>query len=646
MTLPVIFDVDIDTLVALAADLDFADTERRAVLLENETRDVNAAPGSGKTTVLAAKLLLLARKWPYERRGICVLSHTNVAREEIQRRLAATTEGSRLLTYPHFIGTIHAFVNQFLALPFLRSEGIEVDVIDDDVFANRAIGMAMKVPTLRFWAEKNESVKPMIGGLVFKGLHLHLASEDGKLPKSDSKSYPHLQNIKDDLKAKGVFRHADMFAFAERLLWKSPNLRERLSKRFPMVYIDEMQDTSWAQEELLERLFDMSVTVQRLGDLNQRILGSDAEAEKLTFPRAPALSIGTSKRFGPAIAGVVSGVRVSGSAIVGEGADVHPPLLLTYPSARVGEVLNAFGQKVLDRFDDEELSGGSVKALCARKQGDAKREEPGRTLIDYWPAYTGEAMSSASRAERFWALLANSSATAGTAATLASRAGDARRAVLLVLRAAGSQHVSNVRDGPQLLRRLQEAGQDTAPIRLLCRDLALNNNLGLSKATRCTVPSLFFESLKSLLPAELTLDKFVKLPVFEEPDDTPEAAVNQRFCQVSQGGRQVNIQIGTVASMKGETHLATLVLESFGWPARRFDLKEALPLVAGLAVRDPKMTENQLALFRNLYVGMSRPTSFLCVAVNEHRVSDACKNALVAQGWVVEHLADLSKAAS
>lgn len=26
------------------------------------------------------------------------------------------------------------------------------------------------------------------------------------------------------------------------------------------------------------------------------------------------------------------------------------------------------------------------------------------------------------------------------------------------------------------------------------------------------------------------------------------------------------------------------------------------------------MTEHQLALFRNLYVGMSRPTSFLCVA--------------------------------
>lgn len=479
----------------------------------------------------------------------------------------------------------------------------------------------------------------MVGGLVFKGPNLDLGSEGGTLPKADSKSYPLLHDIKLELTEKGVFRYADMFAFAECLLGKSPILRRRLSRRFPMVYIDEMQDTSWAQEELLDRLFDKSVTVQRLGDLNQRILGSDAEADKLTFPRAPALSIGTSKRFGPAIAGVVSGVRVGGPAVVGEGADVHPPLLLTYATARVGGVLSSFGQKVLDRFNDEELRNGSVKALCSRKQGDAKKEDPGRTLIDYWPAYAGEAKSSGARAERFWALLANSGATTGIAATLADQAGDARRAVLLVLRAAGSPHVSSVRDGPQLLRRLQEVGQDTAPVRLLCRDLALNNGLGRTKASRLEVPGLFFESLKPLLPAELTVDKFAKLPVFEEPDELPEVELNQRVCQVSQGDRQVNVQIGTVASMKGETHLATLVLESFGWPARRFDLKEAMPVVAGLAVRDPKMTENQLALFRNLYVGMSRPTSFLCVAVNENRVSDDCMNALLAQGWVIEHLA-------
>ena len=639
MTLPVISSEDIGALGVLAADLDFNDAEDRAVLLESGTRDVNAAPGSGKTTLLAAKLLLLARKWPFDRRGVCVLSHTNVAREEIQRRLGATAVGSRLLAYPHFIGTIHAFVNHFLALPFLRSEELGVDVIDDGVFANRAIGMAMKEPTLRAWAAKKDGVMPMIGKLAFRGPNLALSSDGGQLPKPESKSYPLLKNIKVELTANGVFRYADMFAFAERLLHRSPVLRERLSRRFPMVYIDEMQDTSWEQEELLQRLFDNTVTIQRLGDVNQRILGSDVGAEKLTFPRAPALSMNTSKRFGPAIAGVVSGVRVDGPAVVGVGADVHPPMLLAYATTRTGDVLNAFGQKVLDRFSDEQLRDGLVKALCARKQGDAKTELPGRTLVDYWPAYSEESKGSGSRAERFWALVTNAGAAASSAATVADRAGDARRAVLLALRAGESPHVTNVRDGLQLLRRLQEAGENTAPVRLLCRHLTLNRGLGLTKTSRLEVPGLFFEPLKPLLPTDMTLEKFAKLQVFEESEDAPEVEVNRRVCQISQGDRQVNVQIGTVASMKGETHLATLVLEAFGWPARRFDLKEAMPVVAGLAVRDPKMTESQLALFRNLYVGMSRPTSFLCVAVNDTRVTDDCKNALMEKGWVVEHLA-------
>ncbi|MBH9576257.1 UvrD-helicase domain-containing protein [Inhella proteolytica] len=637
MTLPVLSDEDIDALAALTADLDFTDAERRAVLLEGGTRDVNAAPGSGKTTVLAAKLLLLARKWPDDRRGICVLSHTNVAREEIQKRLAGTPDGSRLLAYPHFIGTIHAFVNQFLALPFLRSEGLEVDVIDDEVFANRAIGMAMRKAPLRGWAANNDGVKPMVGGLVFRGSGLELVSEGGKLPKPDSKSYPLLHDIKLELTAKGVFRYADMFAFAEALLKKSPALRGRLSKRFPLVFIDEMQDTSWAQEDLLNRLFDDTVTVQRLGDLNQRILGSDEGAANLTFPRAPALTISTSKRFGPLIAAAVSGVRVGGAAVVGTSADVHPPMLLTYATARVGEVLNLFGQKVLERFSDEQLGSGSVRALCARKQGDAK-EEPGRSLIDYWPGYGGDVKSSGSRSERFWALLASPRLTASAASTLVDRAVDAKRAVLLVLRAAGSEHVSTVRDGPQLLRRLQEAGQDTAHVRLLCRTLALQGTLGASKASRLEVPGLFYQALKGLLPSALSFADFAKLSVFEEPEDAPEVELEQRHCRVEHGGRQVQVEIGSIASMKGETHLATLVLESFGWRPRRFDLELALPVLAGVEARDARMTDHQLALFRNLYVGMSRPTSFLCISANESRVREDVKRGLAAQGWVVERL--------
>ena len=81
-----ITDQDIDEVEVLLGDVSF-DQTRREIIKNLESFDVQAFPGSGKTTVLIAKLAILAKKWPYSHKGICVLSHTNVAKDEIDRRL-------------------------------------------------------------------------------------------------------------------------------------------------------------------------------------------------------------------------------------------------------------------------------------------------------------------------------------------------------------------------------------------------------------------------------------------------------------------------------------------------------------------------------------------------------------------------------
>ena len=98
------------------------DEERRAFIRCMESRDVIACPGSGKTTALLAKILILARKMPLEGdRGICVLTHTNVAIDEIKRQ-ADHAAADALFQYPNFFGTIQGFVDKFLAMPGYRSE--------------------------------------------------------------------------------------------------------------------------------------------------------------------------------------------------------------------------------------------------------------------------------------------------------------------------------------------------------------------------------------------------------------------------------------------------------------------------------------------------------------------------------------------
>ena len=93
------------------------DDPRLEALRSSRTMDVEACPGSGKTTLLVAKLGALSKQWHHVTQGICVLSHTNVARHEIESGLGMTSEGQRLMAYPHFVGKIHSFVNEFLALP-------------------------------------------------------------------------------------------------------------------------------------------------------------------------------------------------------------------------------------------------------------------------------------------------------------------------------------------------------------------------------------------------------------------------------------------------------------------------------------------------------------------------------------------------
>lgn len=46
-----------------------------------------------------------------------------------------------------------------------------------------------------------------------------------------------------------------------------------------MVFIDEMRYTSWEQEQVLNHLFDGKALMQRFGDVDQKIILDDDDAE-------------------------------------------------------------------------------------------------------------------------------------------------------------------------------------------------------------------------------------------------------------------------------------------------------------------------------------------------------------------------------
>jgi DNA helicase-2/ATP-dependent DNA helicase PcrA len=491
---------DLAALASLAKDLNFDDGERRCALLENGSRDFNAVPGSGKTSLLAAKLLLLAKKWPHARRGICVLSHTNVARDEIARRLAETTEGAQLLSYPHFIGTIHSFVNQFFAMPMLRSLDQKIDVIDDLVFAEKALARLQlgQFSGLRFYLANQNNGEGIATSLFYRTAALTVNVESGALPATHTPSYQSLVSLKTQLTSLGIFRHRDMFAYADLALQTCPHLVDVVHRRFPLVFIDEMQDTSWDQESFLNRIFDGKSVMQRFGDVDQKILSDEENVELLTFPRQGHGCISTSKRFGGAIALAVGSVRMSGAAVVGEGADIHTPVLLLYPTGAATKVISHFGRIVIERLSEKEIGSRDVKAMCARKAGEGA-VEAGRHMRDYWPGYGDGLPSTGMRAANFWSLVGDAGQTLQNT-SLSARVSDVRRALLLVLRDAGAPMSKDLRDG-RALPRAANAFAPTGLIEALTRQLALSGEHLCSTDQRAGLFQLLYEKLSPYLPA-------------------------------------------------------------------------------------------------------------------------------------------------
>lgn len=298
--IPSITDIHIDELQAKTG-LTFDQERRKAI---KEFNDIQACPGSGKTTLIAAKLILLAKSWKQNTSGICVLSHTNVAKNEIISRLESDEYGRKLLSYPHFIGTIQEFVNRFLALPFCRSKSIEIKRIDDEVCFNY-IDSKLSWKARRYLDGKpkasicNLQIRYVNGGfkIVVPGFK----------KTSTSDSYKNLYSIKKAMMKDGVFFYREMFEYAKAYLDINPNVIRSIRSRFPLALVDEMQDTSFVQDEIINKIFSYEGgAFQRLGDSDQAIFSGGEEDSSNSYNDLQLQIINTSHRFNPSVANLAS----------------------------------------------------------------------------------------------------------------------------------------------------------------------------------------------------------------------------------------------------------------------------------------------------------------------------------------------------
>ena len=110
----------------------------------------------------------------------------------------------------------------------------------------------------------------------------------------------------------------------------------------------------------------------------------------------------------------------------------------------------------------------------------------------------------------------------------------------------------------------------------------------------------------------------------------------------------IEIKVGTIHSVKGETHDATLVLET-KWQ-RDTDIKNALDWLIGREHDAPQPdgrpnsnATHRFERFKRLHVAMTRPRHLLCLAINSAHINDEQKTSLEGIGWQITDLRQSEK---
>lgn len=604
------------------------DVDRRAVIKCLETKDVLACPGSGKTTALLAKLLIIAPQLPLPgNQGVCVLTHTNVAIDEIKNKMDRFSD--RLFSYPNHFGTIQSFVDRYLCIPeYVRLFGKRGVKINTDIYDDYVERVYLKLSFgARKWLEKKDEYMQFLKSIRFRPEDFVLTvGLDGNELMNDhtGPAYQGLRKFKTDLLKMGALSYEDAYSLAFQYLSLYPQLRNLFSKRFPIVLIDEMQDTDSYQIKLLEKVFDpQGVVIQRIGDVNQSIYERPGK-DVFWNVQHQYLQIKDSKRFSHSIAKTIRTIAVLPQEMEGNSKiNEISPIIILFNDANI--------QRVISRFADLILSNGlqsEGRKLFKAIGWVGKKREDRHTIPDYWPKYKVELHTRKENFSNLWNyLVPQDKMTVATEGVNVYRK-SILRAFIKVLSLLSIGRPNNM---PFTESTLPRHIQNIDPYFLE----VLNENLTkwcLQTHAGNDIHSAVNDYIRNSLCPFFGVTDLNQVETFLT-DRATETHMETHFSEsntyIHHSG--FKIDISTIHGVKGETHTATLYLETFYYD---YDVLRIIEYMKGKHP-EPK----GIRLLQNLrmaYVGMSRPTHLLCVSLHRQHI-DGHEKDLEAAGWKLDY---------
>src|SRR3972149_10262553 len=605
------------------------DSERITVIKCLESKDIQACPGSGKTTTLLAKLAIIARKMPLkDNKGVCVLAHTNVAIDEIRNKLGPKSDV--LFGYPNYFGTIQSFVDKFLAVPAnIKYFNTRPSIINNEIYdfeiskkcKNLSIGA-------RSWLYNQTKNRNNVSYCDFlKEIRFDFVTEEFKdnnemilIKNKETDTYKNILSIKKELFENGILHYDDAYSLAFKYMNDfGEKLRESFSERFAFVFIDEMQDTHSHQIKILDEIFDRAkVIVQRFGDVNQSIYDNRVKIETVWKVSNKCLNINGSKRFSNVIAKIVKPLCVNKQELNGDMSikDIQP-IILQFDDNTIDSILPTFAE-IIDEcnLDDNEHPFKAIGWVGVKKENK-------RTLTSYFPEFQKKSQI----AKTNYIHLAEYLQKTDVKDTNFYRK-SIINALLKVLRLLEVKNETNLRyfSEKSLIQYLSTKDtdfNDTLNLKMTEWCLKIHNNDDIFPEMKDFIEKDFCPFFK--ITNLVGIADFLK-------NDSSLKGICQKFhhsniyCYES----NINIEVATVHGIKGETHTATLYLETYY--DKGFDIKRIVNYLKG-----GHDGSNYIQSLKMAYVGMSRPTHLLCVAAHKDTISGN-EMFLQKMGWKIKNI--------
>ena len=226
---------------------------------------VHAGPGSGKTRVIVHRIAYMVSQAKIDPRQILAVTFSRKAADEMKKRLDELFEKPPAVT----VSTIHA-----ACLRILRNEGIPglgttFEVCDDEQ-QNRLVRQSMEAAGLGFEENNLRRIKGIISYAK-----VNMIDPDAVVPgpgeRFDDASAAVYRGYQAALQKQRCLDYDDMLVFTHRLFKEDEGALKRYQQIYRYILVDEFQDTSSLQYQIIRMLGARYRNVCVVGDPDQTI---------------------------------------------------------------------------------------------------------------------------------------------------------------------------------------------------------------------------------------------------------------------------------------------------------------------------------------------------------------------------------------